>query len=960
MIADGGVLGWAEQDPARTFLLHLQNLDDREAKEELRRQDALWRRDGTLEAARRLALTSRKHEDAAATLAKVRELLATHSDDPLLLAIESESLLDLDEAHPALTSARRAVRVAPDLAAPWMALARALMKSGRPDDAVTASLSACRAEPRNASPGTLLAELAAKAGLNAAELKLRVVANPSPVTAGELFGEALLASDANPEDALALIEGCVGLALPDTELYRVAALIQERNGNLRAALAHLETAIETDSSDAILFDKVRLLIELDRHRDAAELCDKLLAKGTQFDAAFACQRAKAAINLGEHGIARKLLTEYEVEIFALFGMGSMMTGVEVYCDDDPARFLRHAKQTVTASSHHGQPPLPLFMPAPQDTNQPKRPRIGLLSNNFSAHPVSFLTLAGFEKLADAGFEITCFETYGQKHDPWKGRFRVLAKEWHELQGMTPQEAATAVAKAGVDILIDLQGFSRKATPEIILRKPAPIIVKWVGMQATSSGMPEMDYFLSDPIETPHGFETFYSEKLIRLNRSYVAFEPPDVSKLPGTPPCLRHGFITFGSFNNIQKITPETLDAWCRILHAVPESKLLVKAPQLSNQEPLQTLANSLSRRGIPVERLMFMGRSSREAQLTAIASVDVALDPFPYSGGVCTLEALTVGVPVVTLAGRSFAARHSASHLTWSGAPELVATSVEAYVDIAVKLAGDPDRIAAYRRSLPEGLAQPGGPADIAGFVQDMTGILENLGSKARVIRAQHAHVTYSPSPLPITAESKHVVERAFDLGEGQFSPSWAMPRATLGMILDRCVVEKPGAIMEFGSGVSTVALLLSAERLGLDRLVSFEHEPEWAERVRSWASAIGKQDLLDLRLRPLTRQNWGGLSGMFYDLNDTDLSLACDCVIVDGPPSGTTQTREHRRAMAGRAIEHCLRDGGLAFLEDAHRTWETDAYGRWVERRLFDKADLFEVGRGLFVGRRNRNKDS
>lgn len=953
MSADGGILDLTGPHSSATFLRRLHGLQPTDAKAELEHQEELWRRDGTIEAARRLALASRRQEDAATTLARIKELLVVYPDDPLLLSIESESLTDIEDPSTALARARRAARIAPDLAAPWVAMARALLASGRPDDALTACLSGCRAEPRNAAPGALLAEIAAKAGLTAADLKQRMDALPSSVTAGGLFAEALLAGDTELADALALVEACLGMALPDAELYRVAAHLQERNGHLDRAFEYLEKALALAPSNTALFEKARLLIELDRHRDAAELCDRLLAAGTELDAAFACQRAKAAVNLGEHALARRLISRHEQEMFSQPGMGRMMLGVEVYCEDEPARFLDHARQIVAASRHQGPPHLPLFIPYEHGVTSGQRPRIGLLSNNFSAHPVSFLTLAGFERLAEAGFDIICFETHDQKTDPWKSRFQVLAKEWHDLSGLDDTKAAQIIATSGVDILFDLQGFSRKAKPEILRRKPAPVIVKWVGMQAMSSGLPEMDYFLSDRIETPAGYDSFYTEKLLRLDRSYVAFEPPDVSRLPSTPPCLQQGFVTFGSFNNIQKVTPEALDAWARVLHGVPDARLLVKAPQLSEPAAVDALSQALNRRGIRAERLMFMGRSTRDGQLAAIASVDIALDPFPYSGGVCTLEALTVGVPVVALAGRSFAARHSASHLTWSGAPELVASSVESYVEIAIRLARDPDRLAAYRKTLPEGLVRPGGPADIAGFAQQMTTVLEALGREAKDIRARRPVIRVVTTASRVTQDSAAVIDRAFEITQGQFSPSWAMPKDTLGVILDHCATLKPRTIIEFGSGVSSVAFLLASERLGLSRLISFEHDPDWADRVRGWASAIGKQDLLDLRLRSLAPKTWGGLTGMFYDLNDEDLLLQGECLIIDGPPSGNAERAEHRRAMAGLAIERCVRPGGLVFLEDANRSWETDAYGRWVERGLFGEASLVKVGRGLFRGR-------
>jgi hypothetical protein len=313
----------------------------------------------------------------------------------------------------------------------------------------------------------------------------------------------------------------------------------------------------------------------------------------------------------------------------------------------------------------------------------------------------------------------------------------------------------------------------------------------------------------------------------------------------------------------------------------------------------------------------------------------------------------LTAGVPVVALAGKSFAARHSASHLTWSGAPELVAASVSQYIDLAVGLAKAPERLVGYRTSLPAGLRRPGGPADIEGFVKDFTEVLDRLGAEAKDIRKAKPLVTLVRTPPVVPHSVREAVSRAFDLCDEAISPAWAMPRDTLEVILATLLETKPSTLIEFGSGVSTIATLLLAEPLGLRRLVTYEHEAGWADRVSAWARMIGGENLLTVRHRSLVRSEWRGLAGDFYDVDAGDLVMSFDCVVVDGPPS-VNVAGEHRRAMAGMVIERCLRPGGVAFLEDANRAVETTAYRAWTEAGLFSEAALIEVGRGLFKGER------
>jgi predicted O-linked N-acetylglucosamine transferase (SPINDLY family) len=236
---------------------------------------------------------------------------------------------------------------------------------------------------------------------------------------------------------------------------------------------------------------------------------------------------------------------------------------------------------------------------------------------------------------------------------------------------------------------------------VCARRLAPVQIKWVGLQNHSSGMPEMDWFLTDRWETPPALEPLYSERMLRLPDGYVCYSPPPYAPDVVPPPVLRNGYVTFGCFNNIAKITPRAIATWCEILHAVPGSRLVLKTHQLGDAPTVTRFRESFTRGGIDPSRVETRGSSPHRAFLACYNEIDLVLDPFPYSGGLTTCEALWMGVPTVTLPGEIFASRHSASHLSNAGFPDWVARDRADYIDISLKWARDPAGLAVLRESM-------------------------------------------------------------------------------------------------------------------------------------------------------------------------------------------------------------------------------------------------------------------
>jgi predicted O-linked N-acetylglucosamine transferase (SPINDLY family) len=223
------------------------------------------------------------------------------------------------------------------------------------------------------------------------------------------------------------------------------------------------------------------------------------------------------------------------------------------------------------------------------------------------------------------------------------------------------------------------------------------------MQNHSTGLPEMDWFLTDRWETPDGFEPMYSERLLRLPDGYVCYSPPPYAQDVMPLPALANGFVTFGCFNNLAKITPLVIATWATILRRVPESRLVLKTHQLGDQPTADRFLAAFAQHGIDAGRIELRGSSGHRAFLGEYGGIDMVLDPFPYSGGLTTCEALWMGVPTLTLPGEIFASRHSASHMSNAGLADWVAGSVDDYVEMAVARAGDLDGLARLRAGLRE-----------------------------------------------------------------------------------------------------------------------------------------------------------------------------------------------------------------------------------------------------------------
>ena len=354
----------------------------------------------------------------------------------------------------------------------------------------------------------------------------------------------------------------------------------------------------------------------------------------------------------------------------------------------------------------------------------RRLRVGFVSPDLGRHPVGYFTVGLFEHLLKEEVQIIAYSD--RSPDALTERIRAATDEWNETAGISDEALADKILTDNIDILFDLTGHSANNRLLVFARKPAPVQVSWAGYVGTT-GLSAMDYYLSDKFSTREEEEPFYSEKVIRMPDSWLCYTPPNYAPAVGPSPYKENGYITFCSFSNPAKINDATLSVWSKIISAIPNSILLIKYGGIDSNANRKRLESNFEKNGINLSRLILEGKSPHAELLARYNDADIALDPFPYSGGLTTTEALWMGVPVITLPGDTFASRHSLSYLSVLGFPELIAKTEAEYVEIAIDFATDTDKLVNLRATLREKMSTS--PiCDYENFAKNFTAIMRDI----------------------------------------------------------------------------------------------------------------------------------------------------------------------------------------------------------------------------------------
>jgi predicted O-linked N-acetylglucosamine transferase (SPINDLY family) len=374
---------------------------------------------------------------------------------------------------------------------------------------------------------------------------------------------------------------------------------------------------------------------------------------------------------------------------------------------------------------HGLAHRPPTPPVPRPGPPGRRVRIGYVSPDFRIHPIGYFLLGVVMAHDRERFEVACYATSAAT-DGLTRAFRERADRWVPCWQDSDAELAARIRADGIDILVDLSGHTDGNRLGTFARRAAPVQATWAGYVGTT-GLSAMDYLISDHIHSPAGAERFAVERIARMPNGYVCYAPPLRAPEPGPPPALASGVVTFGCFNNAAKLNGGVVALWSRLLRGRPERRLRLQSARLDLPEAREPLVAAFEARGVDRSQLDIRGFVPPDDLVAAYREVDIALDPFPYSGGLTTLEALWMGVPVVTRPGERFCSRHSASHLTNVGLQGFVAATDEDYLGIAEAWSADLGRLATLRAALRERmLASP--LCDWGGFTADLEALYRRL----------------------------------------------------------------------------------------------------------------------------------------------------------------------------------------------------------------------------------------
>jgi len=347
--------------------------------------------------------------------------------------------------------------------------------------------------------------------------------------------------------------------------------------------------------------------------------------------------------------------------------------------------------------HSVRPDSWVIQPAP--VRKEAKLRIGLVSADFRQHPGGMLLYPFIEHYDRNCLEVFCYFNH-HKYDQMTSAIRSKSNSWREVAHLSDQQLYDLVRNDQIDILIDMNGHTDKHRLKFFSMKPCRVQATWLGFFNTT-GVSAIDYFISDEFTTPDWMQQWFSEKIVRMPYSRFCYAAPEYSPLVSLAPSEWKGFITFGAFNNCAKLSDTTLNMWAQVLKEVPKSRLMLKWRSYRDKNVKSWIYDRFERLGISKNRIMIRQDINHSQMLADYSDVDIVLDTFPFNGGMTSIEALWMGVPIVTMAGETPASRQSGSFLGLVGLEDCIASDLEGYVRAAVQLSSNRDRLYDIRGTL-------------------------------------------------------------------------------------------------------------------------------------------------------------------------------------------------------------------------------------------------------------------
>jgi protein O-GlcNAc transferase len=663
--------------------------------------------------------------------AAYRAALARNADHPHAMNYLGVLLAAAGRNEEALDLLRRSVKRLPSVPEFHLNLADVLIGLGRLDGAETALRKALHLK-RSAAALTKMGQLLYRLGRTRPavhQFEQALALDPSHLDARQNLG-TVLAQLGESDRARGLLRGALAVAPTHAGALNTLAALAQTNGDMAEATRHLGRVLALEPGLAPAHANLGLVLEtLGSGAAAARHSRKALALSPA--------DAHVWSNVGNlmHGLRqpadseRMLLRSLGLDASSagtwsnlgrvLNAQARFVPAVAAYRQAlalDPLHvaarsnllFLSHFDPSFTAErilAEHiafGRLHEPRFERERRPHANPREPerrlRVGYVSSDFGRHPVGYFLRQVLPHHDPAMVEVFCYSDRMQEDDLTM-LFRDASTAFRRVVGMSDDALAALVRSDGIDVLVDLNGHTAGHRLLVFARKPAPVQASWLGYYDTT-GLTTMDAVLADPWEVEPGDERWYVEKVQRLPTGRLCYGPPAEAPEVGPLPAAAQGFVTFASFNNVAKLTDRVVAVWSELLRRLPTARIVFRSGVLADAGYRGRFLQRFEAHGIDRERLDAAATTPQGA-LEAYGSTDIALDPFPFPGGLTTCEALWMGVPVVTMKGAHPVTRQSVSFLGRVGLPDLVATDEASYVEIVLALARDPGRMAELRRGL-------------------------------------------------------------------------------------------------------------------------------------------------------------------------------------------------------------------------------------------------------------------
>ena len=669
-----------------------------------------------------------RHAEAQAICGQAIALVSDHFDALHLLGVSALDTGRLDLAEQALTQAvaveprhaealanlglvlfnqkryeearkvqERAVTLKPNFALALTSLGNTLMNMRLFNESLEAHERAVAAKPDYADSYcnrgmTQLVMQRNQAALQSFDRALAL--NPRHMQA--MFGKGLVGINLRHfEQALAAFNAALAIKPGTAAIIAQRGRIHIQMGEFKQAEADFDAALAIDAFlEVALLGRAHIGVITDKTAMALAACKTVLERNPRSETALAWFGACLAKQGDIAGALQQFDRALEIKPDFEDAVTKKIFALDFLPNSDVAQHQAARREWWTRiGAQIPQRELP-----PRNLDPERRITVGYVSSDFRSHSAALTFLPVLRHHDHQAFQVACYSC-STLPDSVTDQCRTCADIWVDASRLSQDELADRIQADGVDILIDLSGHSAGNRLPVFAAKPAPIQVTAWG-SGTGTGLKTIDYFFADPVTIPADVRHHFAEEVYDLPAVITTDPMPGAQATP--LPMLNNGYVTFGVFNRIDKISDPALSVWSRILQALPDSRIVIKNGALDDQLLRDGLVARFVAHGVPEHRITCLGSSARIEHLAQFANIDISLDPFPQNGGVSTWESLQMGVPVVAKLGLSAASRAAGAIVKAVGLEDWVAEDDDGYVAIALKHASQPSELAKLRAELP------------------------------------------------------------------------------------------------------------------------------------------------------------------------------------------------------------------------------------------------------------------